>query len=188
MSFLGDLFESVVEGSLETREDGSVLFYPYAWSRTAYRLTDERKQERVRSSMRRFHVAAIGGAGTLSGILASSLTPLQFLAFVLPALMAISFLAHQVLIRRLVGDCEQVEATLSFTDRFRRQAEAMGAAKAWLLAGTNLAIFLSLLFLSWASVPIREGWIVLGLSVFGVTTVGGAAQLYYSRRASTESK
>jgi hypothetical protein len=91
-------FDTIVEGSFETREDGSVFFYPYAWSQTAYRLTGQEKQERVRSALRRFHMAAIGG-GALSGILAPSLTALQFLAFVLPALMAVLFLAHQILSR-----------------------------------------------------------------------------------------
>jgi hypothetical protein len=178
----------MVEGNFETREDGSVFFYPYAWSQTAYRLTGQEKQERVRSAMRRLLMATMGGGAALGGTLARSLTALQFLAFVLPALMAVSVLAHQVLVQRLVEDCEEVEPSLSFTDRFRRQAEAMKTRTAWLLLGTNLLIFLSLLLSSWVSVPIQRGWMVVGLSLFGVTTAIGAVQLYYSKSASTQGR
>jgi hypothetical protein len=178
----------MVEGNFETREDGSVFFYPYAWSQTAYRLTGQEKQERIRSALRRLLMATMGGGAALGGTLAPSWTALQFLAFVLPALMAVSVLAHHVLVQRLVEDCEEVETSLSFTDRFRRRAEAMKTRKAWLLLGTNLLIFLSILLSSWASVSIQRGWMVLGLSLFGVTTAIGAVQLYYSKSASTEGR
>lgn len=198
MNSFSRLFDTIVEGNFETREDGSVFFYPYAWSQTAYRLTGQEKQEHVRSAMRRLLMATMGGGAALSVPLAPSLTALQFLAFVLPALMAVFILAHQVLVQRLVGDCEEVEPSLSYTDRsftdrsytdrFRRQAEAMKTRKAWLLLGTNLLIFLSILLSSWTSVSIQRGWMVLGLSLFGVTTAIGAVQLYYSKSASTQGR
>jgi hypothetical protein len=185
----GGLFDAIAAPLFEAQGDGSVLFYPFGWwSRRAYRLTDSERQARAKTSVRRFHIAAVIGGGLLGGAGQSYLSLGPFLGLVLPGVGAAVFVAYRAWVRRLTEGCETVDASLSVGEQLRRQAQAMGRGWAWLLAVVNLGLVLAsgLLGLSATGVvpeggsPVELGpaWTGLGLLVFGTGTVLSAWQLY----------